>query len=213
MIKVLLVDDHELVRSGVEALLSAVEDISVLAVCDSGEQALTVIKQQLPDVVLMDVNMPGMGGFEACRRILQSFPSVKIIGLSVHNGGPIPQQLLKLGVVGFVSKASPVSEMVEAIHVVMSGRRYLCQEVASNLAFESISGDGVSPFFQLSRRESEVAQLILQGKSIQEISEMLQVSDKTVNTYRYRLYAKLDVKNDVELTRLAVKFNYLDSNS
>jgi two-component system, NarL family, invasion response regulator UvrY len=212
MIKVLLVDDHELVRSGVEALLNSVEDIQILGVCDSGEQAISAIQQHLPDVVLMDVNMPGMGGFEACRRVLQLFPTVKIIGLSVHNGGPIPQQLLKLGVVGFVSKASPVSEMVEAIHAVMDGRRYLCQEVASNLAFESISGDSVSPFFQLSRRESEVAQLILMGKSIQEISEMLKVSDKTVNTYRYRLYAKLDVKNDVELTRLAVKFNYLDNN-
>ena len=212
MIKVLLVDDHELVRSGIEALLNAFEDIRVVAVCDCGEKALQVISNdEPPDVVLMDVNMPGMGGFEACRRILQSFPKVKIVGLSVHNGGPIPQQLLKLGVEGFVSKASPVSEMVAAIRTVMAGKRYLCQDVASNLVFESIESEDASPFFQLSQREAEVAQMILRGKGIQEIAEALTLSDKTVNTYRYRLYAKLKIKNDVELTRLAVKFNYFET--
>lgn len=208
MITVLLVDDHELVRSGVEALLNAVEDINVLAVCECGEKALQLISQQQPDVVLMDVNMPGMGGFEACRRILHNYPKVKIIGLSVHNGGAIPQQLLKLGVEGFVSKASPVSEMVAAIRTVMSGKRYLCQDVASNLVFESIETGENSPFCLLSQREAEVAQMILKGKGIQEIAEALALSDKTVNTYRYRLYAKLKIKNDVELTRLAVKYHY-----
>lgn len=211
MITVLLVDDHELVRSGVEALLNAVDDINVLAVCECGETALQLISQQQPDVVLMDVNMPGMGGFEACRRILHNYPKVKIIGLSVHNGGAIPQQLLKLGVEGFVSKASPVSEMVAAIRTVMSGKRYLCQDVASNLVFESIETGENSPFCQLSQREAEVAQMILKGKGIQEIAEALTLSDKTVNTYRYRLYAKLKIKNDVELTRLALKYHYSDS--
>jgi two-component system invasion response regulator UvrY len=211
MITVLLVDDHELVRSGVEALLNAVEDINVLAVCECGERALQLISQQQPDVVLMDVNMPGMGGFEACRRILHNYPKVKIIGLSVHNGGAIPQQLLKLGVEGFVSKASPVSEMVAAIRTVMSGKRYLCQDVASNLVFESIETGENSPFCQLSQREAEVAQMILKGKGIQEIAEALALSDKTVNTYRYRLYAKLKIKNDVELTRLALKYNYSET--
>lgn len=211
MIKVLLVDDHELVRSGIEALLNAVEDIAVIAVCDCGEQALEIIDNDAPDVILMDINMPGMGGFEACRRILHTFPHIKIIGLSVHNNGPIPQQLLKLGVEGFVSKGSPVSEMVRAIRSVMSGKRYLCQDVASNMAFQSLPGAENPPFTKLSQREAEVVRLILQGKSIQEMSEALQLSDKTVNTYRYRLYSKLKIKNDVELTRLAVKFNYLDT--
>ncbi len=211
MIKVLLVDDHELVRSGIEALLNAVEDITVIAVCDCGEQALQIINTDPPDVILMDINMPGMGGFEACRRVMQSLPNIKIIGLSVHNNGPIPQQLLKLGVGGFVSKGSPVNEMVKAIRAVMSGKRYLCQDVASNLAFQSMPGAENQPFAKLSQREAEVVRLILQGKSIQEMSEALQLCDKTVNTYRYRLYGKLKVKNDVELTRLALKFNYLDA--
>ena len=146
MIKVLLVDDHELVRSGIEALLNAMDDISVVAVCDCGEQALQVIDKDPPDLVLMDINMPGMGGFEACRRILQTLPQIKLIGLSVHNNGPLPQQLLKLGVEGFVSKGSPVNEMVRAIRTVMSGKRYLCQDVASNIAFQTLPDEDAPPF-------------------------------------------------------------------
>lgn len=211
MIRVLLVDDHELVRSGIEALLSVVDDIEVIGTCDCGEQALLVVAEQRPDVVLMDINMPGMGGGEASRRILQDFPEVKIIGLSVHDGGSVPEQLLRLGVGGFVSKSSHVSEMVEAIRAVISGKRYLSQDVANNLVFGTLGKDNPSPFLGLSQRETEVTQLILRGKSIQDIAEILQLSDKTVNTYRYRLYSKLNVKNDVELTRLAVRMNYLES--
>lgn len=210
MIKVLLVDDHELVRTGVEVLLNAVDDISVTAVSNCGEKALDLVEKNSPDIILMDINMPGMGGVEACRRILQRYPETKIIALSVYNDGPIPQQLLKLGALGFISKGSPVDEMVNAIRVVMSGKRYLCSEVANNLAFQGLGEEDVSPFSRLSQRESEVVNLILQGKSIQEMSDILVISDKTVNTYRYRLYDKLKVKNDVELTRLAVKFNHID---
>lgn len=211
MIRVLLVDDHELVRSGIEALLSTVEDIEVVGVCESGEKALQQLAVDVPDVVLMDINMPGMGGFEACRQILKKFPATRIICLSVQNSGPIPQQLLKLGVMGFVSKGSPVREMVTAIKTVIAGGRYLCQDVANNLVMANIEGEKANPFSQLSRRETEVAQLILRGRGIQEIADMLAVSDKTVNTYRYRIYAKLNIRNDVELTRLAVKFNYLEA--
>jgi two-component system invasion response regulator UvrY len=101
--------------------------------------------------------------------------------------------------------------MVEAIHAVISGKRYLSQDVANNLVFGSFGKENSSPFEGLSQRETEVTQLILRGHSIQQIAAILQLSDKTVNTYRYRLYSKLNVKNDVELTRLAVKMNYLES--
>ncbi|MEE7627801.1 response regulator [Methylobacter sp. Wu8] len=210
MISVLLVDDHELVRTGIEALLNDAEDITVIGVAESGEKAVDTVVTLSPDVVLMDVNMPGIGGVEACRRILQQDPEVKIIAVSVRNDGPIPHQLLKLGVLGFVSKGSPVDEMVNAIRKVMEGKRYLCSEVANNLAFQSLPGGNESPFSALSQREAEVVTLILQGKTIKEMSEMLLLSDKTVNTYRYRLYGKLHVKNDVELIRLAIKFGYID---
>jgi len=211
MISVLLVDDHELVRTGIEALLNAAEDITVVGVAKSGEEAVDAVIDLSADVVLMDVNMPGIGGVEACRRILQRDPEVKIIAVSVHNDGPIPHQLLKLGVLGFISKGSPVDEMINAIRTVMTGKRYMCSEVANNLAFQGLPGSNESPFSKLSQREAEVVTLILQGKTIQEMSEMLALSDKTVNTYRYRLYDKLQIKNDVELTRLAVKFSHIDA--
>ena len=211
MISVLLVDDHELVRTGIEALLNAAEDISVAGVAKSGEEAVEAMTALSPDVVLMDVNMPGIGGIEACRRILQDNAEVKIIALSVNNDSPIPQQLFKLGVLGFISKDSPVDEMINAIRKVMAGDRYLSADVANNLATLGLHGYHESPFSKLSRRESEVVTLILQGKSIKEMSEMLILSDKTVNTYRYRLYDKLNIKNDVQLTRLAIKFGHIDT--
>lgn len=209
MIRILLVDDHELVRTGFEALLNAVEDMTVVGVAQSGEEAVSAAVKLSADVVLMDVNMPGIGGVEACRRILRQDSAVKIIAISAQNDGPIPQQLLKIGVMGFVSKGSSLEEMVLAIRKVMAGKRYLCTEVANNMALQGLPGSAESPFSKLSQRESEVVTLILQGKTIQEMAHMLVLSDKTVNTYRYRLYDKLHVKNDVELTRLAVKFGHM----
>lgn len=209
MIRILLVDDHELVRTGIAALLNAAGNMAVVGIAQSGEEAVNQVVKLAADVVLMDVNMPGIGGIEACRRILKRDPDVKIIALSVHHDGPIPQQLLKLGVMGFISKNSTADEMVIAIKKVMAGKRYLCSEVANNIALHGLTGDAESPFSKLSQREAEVVTLILQGKTIQEMSSMLVISDKTINTYRYRIYEKLQVKNDVELTRLAVKFSHL----
>jgi len=211
MISVLLVDSHELVRTGIEALLNATEDIAVVGVAKSGEEAVDAMATLSPDVVLMDVNMPGIGGIEASRKILQDNPEAKIITLSFNNDGPITPQLFKLGVLGFISKNSPVDEMINAIRKVMAGDCYLSADVANNLAIQSLPGYYESPFSKLSRRESEVVNLILQGKSIKEMSELLILSDKTVNTYRYRLYDKLNIKNDVELTRLAFKFGHIDT--
>jgi two-component system invasion response regulator UvrY len=209
MIKVLLVDDHALVRSGIAALLNETEDMTVVAGCDCGEQALQIIDNEPPDVILMDINMPGMGGIEASRRILKSFPKIKLIGLSAQNNLSLTQQLLKLGVEGFVSKVAPVDDMITAIRNVMAGNNYLDQPLAKKDLNDSPSAENF--FSKLSHREAEVVRLILQGRSIQEMSTGLKLSDKTINTYRYRVYSKLKIKNDVELTRLAVKFNYLDT--
>ncbi len=211
MISVLLVDCHELVRTGIEALLNAAEDIAVVGVAKSGEEAVDAMATLSPDVVLMDVNMPGIGGIEASRKILQDNPEAKIIILYFNNDGPITPQLFNLGVLGFISKNSPVNEMINAIRKVMAGDCHLGADVANNMATQGLPGYYESPFSKLSRRESEVVNLILQGKSIKEMSELLILSDKTVNTYRYRLYDKLNIKNDVELTRLAFKFGHIDT--
>ena len=211
MINVLLVEDQELVRTGIKALLTTDENINVTGLASTGEEAIEAVEELSPDVVLMDINMPGIGGVEACRRIIQRNSEVKIIALTVHKDGPVPQQLLKLGVPGFISKSSPAEEMVNAIEQVVSGKRYFCTDVANNLAFSSVLDGGSSPFDKLSQRETEVVSLILQGKSIKEMSDMLRISDKTINTYRYRIYDKLDIKNDVALTCMAVKFQFIDA--
>jgi two-component system, NarL family, invasion response regulator UvrY len=210
MINVLIVDNDELACTGIEGLLNAAEDINVVGIAKSGEEAVDTLAALQVDIVLIEVNMPEIGGTGACRRILQYNPEVKIITLSVNNVGPIPPQLLKLGVLGFISKESPVNELINAIRKVMAGDRYLSADVANNLATLGLPSYYESPFSKLSRRESEVVNLILQGKSIKEMSQMLILSDKTVNTYRYRLYDKLNIKNDVQLTRLAIKFGHLD---
>jgi two-component system, NarL family, invasion response regulator UvrY len=210
IINVLLVDDHELVRSGIALLLNEVEGICVVGVASSGEQALQLTKQLNPDVVLMDVYMPGMSGKEACQRILKTQPHIKIIALSAYNDGVTPNQLLQLGAMGFVSKNTPIAEIAEAIRKVMTGMPYLCREISENFPYQSNANLKNSPFALLSKREAQVADCILDGYDIQEIVQMLTVTDKTVNTYRYRLYRKLNVKNDVELSWLAAKFNYRD---
>ena len=209
MIKVLLVDDHELVRTGIAALLNAVENISVVGIASCGEQALLFTEQLRPDVILMDVRMPGMGGIEACRQVLQAHSTAKIIALSAYNDGVIPKQLLKLGAMGFISKNSAVTEMVKAICTVMSGEIYLAEDTEDNITDQYAQKTENSPFLQLSKREAEVVSLILRyHRSIQEMALILKLSDKTINTYRYRVYEKLHVKNDVELTQLAAKWNY-----
>jgi two-component system invasion response regulator UvrY len=211
MISVLLVDDNEIIRAGIEALLNATPDITVVGVASSGEEAIDAMNTLSVDVLLMAVNMPGIGSIEACRRILQDNPEVKIITLSISDASPVPPELFKLGVLGFISKESPVDEIINAIHGVMTGGYNLNVNTGSHLANQDLPDYHESPFSKLSRRESEVVTLILQGKSIKEMSKMLILSDKTVNTYRYRLYDKLNIKNDVQLTRLAIKFGHIDA--
>jgi len=207
MIKVLLVDDHELITTAIKSLLNAADNITVVGVAESGEQSLLAVEAMHPDVVLMDVEMPGMGGAEACRRILKIHPEIKIIGLSQHDNNSVPKQLLKIGAVGFISKKSSSEEMIHTIHKVMAGDIYLCSDVANKFIIKTKTKDENDPCSILSPRELEVVRFILQGKSIQEMVEILGIKDKTVNTFRYRIYKKLQVKNDVELIRLVDKFN------
>ena len=211
MIRILLVDDHELVRTGVEFLLNAQQNLSVVGVVGSGEEALVATQNLNPDVVLMDINMPGIGGVEASKRLLQRFPDIKIIVLSVHSDGPLPQQLMKMGAKGFLCKDSGVEEMVSAINDVVHGKRFICQEVINHLAFSTLgTGEDLSPFEKLTPRELAVVTMVVDGCSIREIAKVLSITEKTVNTYRYRLHDKLQVKNDVELTRMAIKYEFID---
>ncbi len=212
MISVLVVDDHELVRAGISRLLGDVSGIRVIAAVSSGEEAIKVAKEKHPDVILMDVKMPGMGGLEATRKILRHNPDVKVIALTVYAGEPFPTKLLQAGAVGYLTKGAGLDEMVTAIRSVHSGKRYLGPEIAQQLAFKTLNNESEkSPFEVLSERELQVLLMITSGQKVNEISEQLHLSPKTVNTYRYRLYDKLKVTTDVELTHLALRNGLLDT--
>lgn len=210
-INVLLVDDHALMRDGLKALLDGVNGIKVVGEASSGEQALRVVRDKKPHVVLMDVKMPGIGGLEATRRLIHSNPEVKVIAVTACNEDPYPSRLIQTGAAGFLAKDCGLDELVDAIKKVHTGQRYVSAEIAQELALRSVirPTDG-SPLKQLSERELQVMLMISSGQKVQQISDKLCITPKTVNTYRYRLFEKLNVNSDVELTHLAIRYGLLD---
>jgi len=206
MINVLIVDDHELIQMGIAGLLDGEPGITVLGYASSGEEAIKKFEYLNPDVILLDVNMPGMGGVETLKRLQEIKPSLRVIILTVHTSGGLPAQLMNLGAQGYLSKGCGHKELVNAIRHVSRGEHYIGQGVASTLSHETLSGNGPSPFNNLSAREMQIILLILQGEDIQAIAEMLGVGIKTINTYRYRAFEKLAVRNDVELVACATRY-------
>lgn len=202
----MLVDDHELVRTGFRLILDDADDVDVVAEADSGESALQLIPELKPDLVLMDINMPGIGGIEATRTIRRKFPDTQVIVVTVHTEAPFPSKLHEAGAIGYVTKGCPASELLDAIRTVGQGKPFLSAEVARKLSLAKLSGvDSELPFESLSKREMQVLMLIVQGVKNQEISDTLCVSPKTVSTYRHRLFEKLGVQTDAELTLMAIR--------
>ena len=211
MIKVLVVDDHQLVRFGTTRLLEDQPGISIIGEAESGEQAIELVRSLSPDVVLMDIQMPGIGGLEATRRCLRVKPEVKIIALTMHEEEPFPTRLFDAGVLGYLTKQTDPVEMVKAIKRVCAGKRYISSEIAQNLALRPFDESGQSPFELLSGREMQVTLMVIKGMSAPEMADKLSLSPKTVNSYRYRIFEKLDIKNDVELTKLSIKHGLMAS--
>ena len=211
MIKVLLVDDHDLVRTGLSRLLSDAEGIEVIGEAKSGEEAIALQKEEQPHVVLMDANMPGIGGLEATRRMLRFDPDLKVIALTVHGDEPYPSQFISAGAMGYLTKGTDIDEMVKAIHSVNRGKLYLAAEVAQQMAISQFSKHDDNPFSKLSEREMQIMLMITRGEKVQSISDTLHLSPKTVNSYRYRLFEKLGVENDVGLTHLALRYKVIES--
>ena len=205
MIQILLVDDHGLVRAGLRRILEDVKSFKVIGEASTGEEAIRTVRQCKPDVVIMDVNMPGIGGLETTRKIMQIDPNIKIIVVTVHVEEPYPTRLLEAGAVGYLTKSCAVDEIVAAIQTVIKGERYVGADIARQVALSMLPGGKRSLFEKLSQREMQVMLMVTQGQSIQDISDRLCLSPKTVSTYRYRLYEKLGVENDVELTHLAMR--------
>lgn len=211
MINVMLVDDHDLVRTGIRRLLDDVADIEVVCEATSGEEALARVAEHGPHVVLMDINMPGIGGLEATRKLLHVHPALKIIVVTMHDDDLFPQRLLKAGAMGYLTKGAKVEEIVQAIRDVMADRRYISPLIARQMALSRFDAEGGSPFENLSERELQVLLMMMDGQSISGISDKLCLSPKTVSTYRTRLYAKLGVQNDIELARLALLHGVVES--
>jgi two-component system invasion response regulator UvrY len=212
MINTMLVDDHDLVRSGIRRLLEDVRDIRVMAEAETGEQAIRLVRKHAPDVILMDVSMPGIGGLEATRKITRSQPDMKIIVVSIHDDDPFPARLLEAGASGYITKGCSVDEIVAAIKAVHQGQQYLSPGIAQKLALSYVHNRDKSPFEELTQRETQVMLMVISGETNKRISERLCLSPKTTSTYRYRLFEKLGVENDVELTRFAIRHGLIKEN-
>ncbi|MCZ2723233.1 response regulator [Marinomonas sp. 15G1-11] len=211
MLKILIVDDHELVSTGISRVLQDEKTLIVVGSAASGEDAIEKTKLLEPDIILMDVHMPGgIGGLGATKEIKRLFPKVKIIALSALDDNPYPSKLIEAGVSGYLTKGAPAKEMLEAIHTVSLGNKYITGSVAQKMALSKMSSeDNASPLDILSDRELQIAQMIIDCKKPQEIADSLNLSSKTVNTYRYRMFDKLNINSDVELTKLAVRYSLL----
>ena len=207
----MLVDDHDLVRTGLKRLINDVEGFRVVTEAASGEEALQEAKINDIDIVLMDINMPGIGGLEATKKLLHIKPALKIIGVTMHDDEIFPQRLLKAGAVGYLTKGSDINEMIHAMREVVANRRYICPDIAQQIALTQTTDFQISPFETLSERELQVMIMLMDGQKVNLISDKLSLSPKTVSTYRHRLYVKLGVQNDMELARLAMQHGFIDS--
>jgi len=212
MIKVVIVDDHDVVRFGIRRLLEDVQELEVIGECCNGEQAVQVAKTEKVDVFLMDIQMPGLGGVEATKIISELNVDAKIIVISGLNDDPLAISMLKSGARGYLSKGASVEEMVKAIREVVNNGRYISDEIAQKIAKSSLNEniENSNPFDLISEREMQIAMMIFQCKKVSEIADKLCLSPKTVNSYRYRMFEKLKIENDVELTLLAVKHKIID---
>lgn len=212
VINVLVVDDHPIVRAGISNILEE-NGINVIGQASCGEDAVRIAKDKNPHVVLMDVRMPGIGGLEATKKMVKNQPNIKIIVLTVCGEEPFPSKFLQAGAVGYLTKGADITEMIHAIQSVYSGKckHYIGPDIAQQLALKNVATPNGSPLDMLSERELQIMVMITAGQKVQEISDKLYLSPKTVNSYRYRIFDKLGVSSDVELTHLAIRHKILDT--
>ncbi|HEY0181125.1 MAG TPA: response regulator transcription factor [Dokdonella sp.] len=208
-IRVMLVDDHAVVRVGFRMLLGASADIEVAAEADSGELAYQRYAEVRPDVVIMDLSMPGMGGIETVRRLLAKDKSARVLVLSAHEDTAHPKRVLKAGALGYLSKRSAPEELIEAVRAIAAGRLYLDAEIARKLAMQDLGGGG--PVEALSEREFAVFIQLARGQSVARIAETLNLSPNTVGTHLYNIKQKLGAGNQAELTLIAVRNGLIEA--
>jgi DNA-binding NarL/FixJ family response regulator len=203
MIRIVLVDDHELVRTGFRMILGGQPGMEIIGEAADGAAGLALIRQLHPEVAVVDVQMPKLSGIELTERVRKHKLDTRLIIVSMLNEAPFPRRLLEAGASGYLTKACPAEELVRAVRTVADGRRYLSPDVAERMAMNALDGNGSSPFEVLSVRELDVAMMLAQGQDMQRIAAQLNLSAKTVATYKYRLFDKLGIDNTVALAHLA----------
>lgn len=208
-IRVFLIDDHALVRTGMKMILSSEIDIDVIGEAASGEEALPLIRKLVPDVVLCDLHLPGVSGLEITERIARGDKGPRVVIVSVLEDGPLPKRLMEAGASGYIGKGGDATELIRAVREVARGKRYLGNNIAQNLALLNVGGD-TSPFDVLSPRELEVAMLLTQGLRQEDIAKRLNLSAKTINTHKTRLFEKTGVQDNIALARLAAQYGLSD---
>lgn len=211
MIHVLIVDDHDLVRAGLRRILEDCPDIRSISEAATGEAALQQCRGKPPDIILLDLSLPGLTAFETTARLQRSGTSARIIILAAHAKAPYPTRLLDAGAAGYLTKDCDAGELLEAIRAVHRGQRYIGTEAAKQLALSILPGTADSPFDELSSRELEVMLKLTEGNRVPDIASMMCLSPKTVATYKYRIYDKLGTRNEVDLLRMAMRYGLLES--
>lgn len=209
MIRVLLVDDHAVVRTGFRLLLESAANVSVVGEADTGETGYQRYLELAPDVAVMDVAMPGMGGIEALRRIRSHHPQARVLALSAHDDPVHARRALREGAFGFLSKRSAPETLLEAITSIAAGKRYIDPGVAQRLALTDLEG-AASPAERLSEREFEVFIRLARGDTVQRIAEDLRLAASTIGTHLYNVKQKLGVSNQSELTLLAIRYGLIE---
>jgi two-component system invasion response regulator UvrY len=209
VIKILIVEDHALIRAAIKQLLTDVPGFKVIGEAETGEEGVRLAKELMPDIVLLDIQLIGIDGLEAANKMIRYNPDIKILILTVHGNEPYPSRLLEAGVAGYITKGCAKDEMIHAIRIVHSGQNYISNSIAQQLALKSSGKLGKSELNKLSERELQIMIMIVHGEETQEISEKLHITPKTVNTYRYRIFKKLGMSSNVELTLLAARFGII----
>ena len=206
MIRVLVVDDHELVRIGLRRILADYPSIQIVAEAKDGETALKLCREFNPDVVLLDIHLPGLSGFEVTSRLKQSSSNPAVIILTIQETAPFPGRLLEAGASAYLTKGCPATELVDAIRTVSRGGRHIGASVAQQMALAMLPNAQATPFDGLSSREMEVMLLLVEGRKMSDIADLMHLSPKTVATYKYRVFEKLDARNDVDMARMALRY-------
>ena len=214
-IRVLLADDHALVRAGIRALIDVMEGVEVVAEAGDGEEALRLIREHQPDVVLLDITMPQRSGFDVLEEARRDFPGVKIVILTVHDAGEYAIRALRAGASGFLTKSAASAELKQAIEMVVRGETYISPAISRKTLLEYGKGasPGSGPLADLTPRQQEILKLIAEGSSTKKIARSLNISVKTVESHRAQLMDRLNIHDVAGLVRYAIRIGIVELNN